>query len=48
MVQLTVTKNNQVVFKGSLKSRREAIQKINSLNDFYNGNCQSVIMTRKN
>lgn len=48
MISLTVTKGNQTVFKGSFNSRAKAIDKLNDLTIFYNGNCKGYLMTKKN
>lgn len=47
MNQLTVIKQGQIVFKGAFKTKKEAINKLNSLTSFYNGNCKGFLMTKK-
>lgn len=47
MTQLTVIKEGQTIFKGAFKSRKQAIEKLNNLTSFYNGNCKGFLMTKK-
>lgn len=47
MYSLTVTKENQTIFKGDFNTRKQAINKLNSLTSFYRGNCKGLLMTKK-